>query len=311
MGVAARRYAWSDPDVRQLSRRFIPVADDILRLQRSGKADSDFFLKALQDQRLTAQQGVYVLTGGGQVLLVERSLDPHQLLLGLQQALEDFGALDPEERVPDAELGAELAENWRWQDAYPADGLVLLVETRDLPAEEAQGSEPRSWNRDTLWLQNAEMRTLVPQPATVGATVQVPTSLVQRLVRFHLLDFVKNLSHSFARSEVRQAQWTSTVTARHGSRVELEFRGQTEASIPGRRGLQATLRGSATFDLKQQQFRDFELLARGTRFGMAQGERSREEWAPAPIGLLLTLAPASLRVPPRFIDAYGRRPEPR
>jgi hypothetical protein len=113
------------------------------------------------------------------------------------------------------------------------------------------------------------------------------------------------------------------VTAVDGDVVSLRLKGRTKAvqkgdwSIQGfedmnrprgqERGLEMKLLGWARFDRKQGRFVGFEVVAVGTRWGGTQYNCRDDDLAPAPFGVLLSLAGASRaeRVAPEHFRGYG------
>ena len=75
------------------------------------------------------------------------------------------------------------------------------------------------------------------------------------------------------------------------------------------RGLEMKLLGSARFDRKQGRFVGFEVVAVGTRWGGTQYNGRGNDLAPAPFGVVLSLAGESRaeRVAPEHFHGYGWR----
>ena len=117
----------------------------------------------------------------------------------------------------------------------------------------------------------------------------------------------------------------SRVTAVHGDVVSVRLEGRTKAvqqgdwSIRGyrdmrqpsgqERALEMKLLGSARFDRKQGRFVGFEVVAVGTRRGGTQYNGRGNDLAPAPFGVVLSLAAESRaeRVAPEHFHGYGWR----
>ena len=158
-----------------------------------------------------------------------------------------------------------------------------------------------------------------------GRTHQVPRPLVERLARFHFLDNVRGQTSPFPARAIEAATLTSRITAVHGDVVSLRLEGRTKAvqkgdwSIRGyrdmnrpsiqERGLEMKLLGSARFDRNQGRFVGFEVVAVGTRWGGTQYNGRGNDLAPAPFGVVLSLAGESRaeRVAPEHFHGYGWR----
>ena len=132
---------------------------------------------------------------------------------------------------------------------------------------------------------------------------------MRRLARFHLIDNVHALNYTFFPKEaIEKARLTSTVVRVDGDLVSLSFDGESRASMvsPNKIGYAPKLLGRATYNLKDQEFVSFELVAVGLRWGLGSCNQ-RHNPAPALMGIVLTLtgdSPAE-RLPPAFISRYG------
>jgi hypothetical protein len=223
----------------------------------------------------------------------------------MKQGLAKWATLPREQRLLPKSPDPTAAENWRGKEKlYPDDGLVLRVVARDRTRERWPDS-----NLDYAWFRKDEARTLLPAELKKGAKHNVPRELVQRLARFHLLDNVHALNYTFFPKEaIEKARLTSTVVQVEGDLVSLSFEGETRASMvsPKIIGYEPKLLGRATFNLKEQKFVAFELLAVGMRWGLGNCNQ-RHNPDPALMGIVFTLAgdsPAE-RLPPAFISRYG------
>ena len=132
---------------------------------------------------------------------------------------------------------------------------------------------------------------------------------MQRVARFHLLDNVHALNYTFFPKEaIEKARLTSTVLQVKGNLVSLSFKGETRASLvsPKMIGYEPKLLGRATFNLKEQKFVSFELVAVGLRWGLGNCNQ-RHNPTPALMGIVFTLAGDSQaeRLPPAFFSRYG------
>ena len=140
-----------------------------------------------------------------------------------------------------------------------------------------------------------------------------------RLAKYHYLDTVRTFCDPYPDRCVKTAKLTSTVLAVRNNLVSIRLNGEVhsaqddtprwgivrEARIPRRpeRSFDATLLGYATYDVKQQKFTKFELVA----FGSQSGGGTRTFPGPVAMGVVLTLAGNTSvdRVEPRHINLYG------
>jgi hypothetical protein len=326
--VQARRSVWANPRVRELLAYFVPVADEVSRLQRGDDADGVFFQGfaefghyAGRVEPSPTRQGMYAIAPSGRLLGSINTRSADSMATMLADALDAWSDLSADERHLSEAQHSALAHVSRWRDAFPEDGLVLDETARDL--EPADGETAGSWNLDHVWFTADEARALVPDdPTAVGAAPEpVPDALAQRLARFHLLDTVHGQTTAFPAASVERAELTTQVEAVDGDRVEIVLRGATRCEnsgtwairgygekSPQRRGVSTRLFGRATWDLDRQRFVAFELIASGERWGGTQFNVREQELEPSPIGFVFELAPEDgPRVAPAFIYRYGWR----
>jgi hypothetical protein len=209
---------------------------------------------------------------------------------------------------------------------FPEGGLVLKVNTRDLPRNPPQqGRWANAWNQDFAWFTKEEAGRFLHGEIECGRTHEVPRPLVERLARFHSLDNVHGQTSPFPVRAIEVATLTSRVTAVDGDEGSLRMEGRTKAvqkgdwSIRGYRdmrrpssqehGLEMKLLGSARFDRKQGCFVDFEAVAVGTRWGGTQYNGRGNDLAPTPFGAVLSLGGESWaeRVAPEQFHGYRWR----
>ena len=298
--------------MQKLAAEFVVAADACDRMQKEFCQDEDALLfrkfakeRTLKKGNRGGAQGHYAVAPSGELLAASSSADPKVLVEMMKQGLAKWATLPREQRLLPKSPDPTAAENWRGKEKlYPDDGLVLRVVARDQTRERWPDS-----NLDYAWFRKDEARTLLPAELKKGAKHNVPRELVQRLARFHLLDNVHALNYTFFPKEaIEKARLTSTVVQIEGDLVSLSFEGETRASMvsPKIIGYEPKLLGRATFNLKEQKFVSFELLAVGMRWGLGNCNQ-RHNPAPALMGIVFTLAgdsPAE-RLPPAFISRYG------
>ncbi|MDP7011275.1 MAG: hypothetical protein QF685_07840 [Verrucomicrobiota bacterium] len=250
-------------------------------------------------------QGHYAVTPSGELLAASSSANYKVLVEMMKQGLAKWETLPREKRLLPKSPDPKAANNWRKKEnLYPDDGLVLRVVARDQKRERWPDS-----NLDYAWFRKDEARTLFADKPKKGAKHDVPRELVERLARFHLLDNVHALNYTFFPKEaIEKARLTSTVVQIKGELVSLSFEGETRASLvsPKKIGYEPKLLGRATFNLKEQKFVSFELLAVGLRWGLGNCNQ-RHNPTPALMGVVFTLTGDSQaeRLPPAFFSRYG------
>jgi hypothetical protein len=329
--VIARQSVWTDPEVKKLTTKFIPAADEVGRLQSGKDAECRLFRKIAEQghyagrtQPSRTRQGTYVTTADGTFLASWNKNDPRIVARMLRKALKNWDRLKAEGREFLGEDRLEIARLNRADRFFPEGGLVLKVNTRDLPRDPSQqGCWSDSWNQDFAWFTQDEAKQFLAGKIGPGRTRKVPRTLVKRLARFHFLDNVRGWTPPFPARAIDDATLISRVTAVDGDVVSLRLEGRTNAVQTGvwsircfedmnrpsrqERGLEMKLVGSARFDQKQGRFVGFEVVAVGTRWGGTQYNRRDDDLAPAPFGAVLSLAGASRaeRVAPAHFRRYG------
>ena len=298
--------------MQKLAAEFVVAADACDRMQKEFCQDADalLFRKFAKQRTLKASdrggaQGHYAVAPSGELLAASSSADSKVLVEMMKQGLAKWATLPREKRLLSKSPDPKSAENWRRKEKlYPDDGLALRVVARDQKRENWPDS-----NLDYAWFRKDEARALLPAKPKKDAKHDVPSELVQRLARFHLLDNVHALNYTFFPKEaIEKARLTSTVVQVKGDLVSLSFEGETRASMvsPKKIGYEPKLLGRATYNLKEQKFVSFELLAVGLRWGLGNCNQ-RHNPDPALMGIVFTLAgdsPAE-RLPPAFFSRYG------
>ena len=298
--------------MQKLAAEFVVAADACDRMQKTFCQDADALLfrkfakqRTIKKGNRGGAQGHYAVTPSGELLAASSSADSKVLVEMMKQGLAKWATLPREKRLLPKPPDPKAAENWRRKEKlYPDDGLVLRVVARDQKRERWPDS-----NLDYAWFRKDEARALLPAKPKKDAKHDVPRELVQRLARFHLLDNVHALNYTFFPKEaIEKARLTSTVLQVKDDLVSLIFEGETRASLvsPKKIGYEPKLLGRATFNLKEQKFVSFELLAVGLRWGLGNCNQ-RHNPAPALMGIVFTLAGDSQaeRLPPAFFSRYG------
>lgn len=332
--MIARQAVWSDPKVVELTASFVPVADEVYRLQTGSDAECRLFQKFAEQghyggitQPSNTRQGTYAVTPGGKFLASINSNRADDMAAMLRRALEKWNALPREERVQAEELATQKAgELTRAERFYPKDGLVLQVYSRDLPREQANsGWRGQAWNNDFAWFTREEVRQFLPESPMSGEQQEIPQSVIRRLVRLNLADNVRGQTRPFAESDIKSARLTATVEKVEGDLVSLKLAGEARVSAEGiwsiagyrdinsptpqKRGIEANLLGKAKYDLKTERFVAFEMVALGSRWGATQYNGRRDDPGPAPIGYAFTLTTGkpSERIAPAHFSSYEWR----
>ena len=315
----------------ELVQNFLPVADEVFRLQRGNDDECRLFQKFADQGHYrtpgTTRQGTYAVTPNGTLLASINSTSPERIAGMMESALARWKDLTPEERLFPKESASDEANIRRFEGMYPKDGLVLKVNTRDFPRENVQpGWRADAWNQDYAWFKKDEARAFLPRRIHVGARQQLATPVVNRLARFCLVDNVRGQTNYWPAGAVQQAELISFVTAVEGNLVTLRLRGAAWLEwdfrwTPERRrnrepqrqsslhGYNPTLFGRAQYDLATERFVSFEMVASGRRWGRTSlnGRTGDEEGGPMGVAFALGRDIPAEHVTPAHFNAYGWR----
>lgn len=191
-----------------LKTRFVPVAIDQAYQRRQRDAEGDFYRQiAGQGPRNNFEsttQGLYIATPAGKLLDFSNDRGAEKIRAMMTGALEAFGQMDaattPEDPALAAESPAAGAVDGRFNVEPPEGGLVLRVHAKVMGGYEEttdpwQQISQQALSRDNLWISRDEHMALVRG--------ELPSSLQQRLVRFHLIDNTRGEPPMWKHEEVR------------------------------------------------------------------------------------------------------------
>jgi len=274
----------------------------------------------------STRQGTYATTASGELLASWNNNDPRFVARKLHEALAAWDRRKAQGQESTGKSALKAADLNRADRFYPENGLVLRVNTRDLPRDRPVDKQwSNAWNQDFAWFTRDEARQFLPVSPRQGEEQTVPRPLVERLVRFHLLDNVRGHTNPFPADAVKEARLLVKVTAIKDDVALLRLEGATRAVHRGKwpirgfrdmnqpaaqeRGLDLKLLGHARYDLKKERFVDFEVVAIGERWGGTQYNGRGRDLGSAPFGAALTLAGDSRasRVSPEHFWGYGWR----
>jgi hypothetical protein len=266
---------------------------------------------------LPTTQGTYIVTASGILIDSGHTHTPDELVTFLADGLKKYNSLSRKER-----LGRSIGTSPKGSRSnYPKDGLVLKVTLRKLYSPRPTGRRARGvieCNQDFAWFRKHEAEQFLSVNPKQGETHDIPKSLMMRLAKYHFLDTVRTFCDPYPDRCVKTAKLTSTVLSVNGNLVSMRFNGAVhssqddtprwgivrEARIPRRpeRSFDATLLGYATYDMSQQKFIKFELVALGTQSGGGTHLLA----GPVTMGVVLSMAGNNPidRVEPRHLRLY-------
>jgi hypothetical protein len=328
---------WNDATIKLIRENFIAAAVPTW-VCRAQSPEGEFLRGAgIEKQWVTSSGYMTCVSPSGKLLGNAPS----------EKVLQAFRNLPASERSPGAVIVPELTASEWLIPSPPPDGLVFKVHARFL-SRDGQGNlryaEPedfpqmgktaesrRRWllflqpNTEYMWLTADEARALVPAKAVKGEELEVPSSLVERMARFHLTPRRAMTSEGgiLGKKDIQSAKLTLAVAEVSPARLRLRLSGfvhtgttfdKDKATTPNGPlgfGFMAPLHGVAEFDQMTNRFVRFDLIALGEvwgRWGDANGKSLFvERSGSTPFGFALELAKGDSqteRIPPGGNPAY-------
>jgi hypothetical protein len=252
--VIDRASIFADEPMGELLRtKFVAVALDQAYQRRQQDAEGEFYRRiAGQSPRNDFQQttqGFYIATADGELLLYNNNRDVPKVRRLVQEALQRFetSAAKTKDTTPIASGKADA----RYAQKTPDGGLVLRVRAKVLggyaPTDDVwQRIVQTSISRDNLWLTREEHRAL--------ARGDLPTTLMHRIARFHLVDNTRGEPPMWLPDDVRVIDVELRDGRLHGN-VQL-------ATADGSRTYRAQLLGFVRTE--QGRVEAFDLIASGS-----------------------------------------------
>lgn len=219
-----------------LKDRFVPVAIDQAYQRRQKDTEGEFYRKiAGQGPRNNFQsttQGFYVASPSGKLLLFNNNRDPEKVARLMLKALREY-------QPKTVGIIKSTSTDKRYNPELPEGGLVVRVRAKVLGGYEPTTNRWRkifqsATGRDNLWISRSEHQSL--------AKGEVPTSLQQRLARYHLVDNTRGEPPMWERSEIRQLDMKVNHGELTGSfhlksrRGDREFKGEIRGNIEVSKG---------------------------------------------------------------------------
>ena len=268
-----------------------------------------------------SRQGIYVCSSSGELLSSVNSLNPDVVLEAIQKGLDKWKKLPKTERYLPKDF-SKIIEH-RWEDNYPKDGLILKGAKADLLTDPPKFSERGSrWNMDHVWFNKEEAKLWIPEKIKEKETHECPDIIKDRLFRFHLVDNVRGQALPFAPQEIKESSLQVEIVELDQSNLKLRITGNSLAVAKGpwllgendwtptqelNHRIETNILGSAMYNIKEEKFTDFELVALGKWVGKTQNNGRRFGPDSGHIGILYNLAERihENRIAPAFVDLYN------
>ncbi|WP_395092589.1 hypothetical protein [Armatimonas sp.] len=262
-----RASKFSDPRViKSLQQDFIPVTGDTHEIQNGKSPARNWFMQMAQSVNpriLSGQtaQGHYVAGADGAGSGFNNNRDVERLLQLLKTGQEKF-AQNPPARVTVAanELGSDFTR------LAPVGSSILRIFVRIHPLPAGCNELNKGAARDHLWVLPQEVRAMAEAPGS--GEFALPPTLIARLARYHLTDFVRGEPNFWRGSEVKRARFEGTLLQKTAETVEIRFMGDYAMQTGnGQRGLDGKMEGAFTLDRASAKIRKFRAFAEGHAWG--------------------------------------------
>jgi hypothetical protein len=267
--------------VQKLASNFLCVADEVWSLEHSGDASSKFFMeygkKVPPDQwPAGTKQGVYCMTPEGDNLAAHFARhNREQTIALLKAALQKWDAIVAQRGLQPQPIPKRSNGLWNQEGVArraggtggSRPGLVLQVNSRDLPREDGEFAGPpeyrKAWNQQWLEFSPEDAAGFLPRGA--AATV-VPEALFRRMARETLIDNVRGQAATWTEAGIKKAALVTQEISSTPETQVMRFEGEFAAEEGGRT-YAGKLYGRATYDRKANRFVLFELVSAGVRSG--------------------------------------------
>lgn len=254
----------------------MPVACDDWYQRRRQDSEGDFLRQiAAQGPKNGlgggSRQGVYCLTADGTLLGYVNDFDTKRMAKFLEEGLEAWRRLPGDRRRAGA---VRIRDDGKSDADYvrplPEGALVLASCTRPLTADEDKSNPPAT--HDRIWIRADESKKLLPAEPRVGQKHNVPASLLQRLMRFHLVDNTRGEPDPWRTVDVRRAEAQVETESVNDDEIALVLTGEfllANQPDPERadRGFEGKLLGKLVWNRKKESWTRFEIIALGDHWG--------------------------------------------
>jgi hypothetical protein len=285
------------------TRDYIPVACDDWYQRRRKDAEGEFF-RAVSEQGprkgvgTGTRQGIYMLTADGKLLAFKNAGQaPDVMRDSLKQGLREWAKLPEGRRRPGAVRVPNAGRIDRdFVRTPPEGGLILKVFTRILDnkgGECVRGTCEAKWGdkaaRDHMWLTAAEWKALIPVEPSKGKKADVEQKVVERILRFHMIDNTRGEPPFWTLKQIRKKAMTVTVESVTEGEVALRLDGEALLEDGEKRGFDARLLGKIRYDRRKKAITAFDVVAVGDHWGEGVFTRGARP-GKTPLGISFELA---------------------
>jgi hypothetical protein len=296
------------------------VADDWYQRRRQD-TEGEFFRKVADQGPRKGEgggtrQGIYCLTADGTLLSYKNAGQSAEVTKEyLEAGLAKWQKLPSQRRQPGAvKILKQPRTDAQYQRSPPKGTQVFQVFTRILnktseswepgTCGQPYGDQPA---RDHLWILADELAAMNPKEVSEGMEIDVPSMLVTRLARFHLLDNTRGEPPSWNAEEVKRARIKLRATNVDPKTIHWRVTGEALMQTVGtanknERGFEARIGGTLTINRQSGRIDAMTVVAVGDHWGEATFTRGART-GKAPLGVLIETPKderVAAEVPPQF-----------
>lgn len=222
------------------------------------------FLEQRSTSRTGSVQGLYVMGPDGQMYGWINDKEPSEVNRFLDRALAAYKR-SPPHRV---DVPSSLIQD-RYTTPPAASTSVVRVFSRIRPLPPGADRINESVGRDHLWIYGEDIREILAAARSAGnASFRLPSSLVGRMARYHLIDNVRGEPDMWENSDVRKADFTARQVGSQGNIAKFAMAGTfQQCTSSNKRGLQGSIQGEFEIDEKTMKIAHFRAFAWGQAWG--------------------------------------------
>jgi hypothetical protein len=211
----------------------------------------------------TTAQGFYVVGADGSGYGFNNNRDPQRVDRFMSRGIEQFREHPPANTdVPESIRTAPFSR------APDPSTSVIRVFSRIRPLPPGADVLNAGVGRDHLWILAGEVREILSAGNKVGRAFAMPSTLVARLVRFHLVDNVRGEPDMWAPDEVGKAAFTAWLTEKTPTTGTFTFSGTfAQQTADGRRGGEGKIEGVFDVDPRTAKIVRFRAYSEGEAWG--------------------------------------------
>jgi hypothetical protein len=328
--VAGRHWSsqLSDEAIALLNEKFVPFAP----AWEGGQAGYDWWKAVVKDnfadkykkgrEREVPGTTLWTMTSSGQMVPAHKANRKEGLAATLRQVADFYAQLPESERKP----SQTITDDNRPMPAPPTGGLVLTIYDVPLLPSDAglcngggNAGIPGP-QRQSLWLTEAEWKSLLPDNPRPGTSLEVPAKLVKRICLFGLRSATAwHVEHFWDPDSVRKGDIRLTTTEVTDAGVRMRVHGSVllvkksgiktrpDSKIDTPPELEdrydARVEGQLVYDLRQKKITRWEMVVLGDHQGAYWPNINRGKTAcnfttdPVAIGFSFELDPSDYELP--------------